>query len=208
MKTSCFASIRATDAERSRQLPSDTLIPEARAILTHAITISAQPQEIWPWLVQMGAGRGGWYSYDFVDNGGQASSTQIMPAFQQIAPGDLFPALPSVEDAFFVEVIEPDRNLILVVPDPNSGFRVSWEFLLQPFAQDQTRLIVRGRVSAKWLERDEGKSPFASGLRLIERVYSLLAKVPWGLMFPFAAFGHHLMQARQLRGIKHRAECL
>ena len=201
-----FACVRATPAERSLPLPGDRLIADPRAVLTHAITVSAQAQEIWPWLAQMGAGRGGWYSYDFIDNGGQPSAMKILSEFQQIMPGDVFPALPGVKDAFIVEVVEAERDLILVVPDSDSGFRVTWEFLLHPVDQSRTRLIVRGRVSGKWLDSDASTSPFAAGLRSIKRMYALLAKIPWRLMFPFVAFGHYIMQARQLKGIKSRVE--
>src|SRR5436309_3797687 len=69
-----FASVRATPNERRQPLPGDALIPDAAATVMHAITISTTPERIWPWLVQMGAGRAGWYSYDWVDNDGHPSA--------------------------------------------------------------------------------------------------------------------------------------
>jgi hypothetical protein len=60
----------------------------------HAITIRARPAEIWPWLVQMGCRRAGWYSYDGLDNGGVRSAERILPEFQQVQVGDIFPATP------------------------------------------------------------------------------------------------------------------
>src|SRR5262249_56126308 len=63
-----FVSVRAAPNERRQPLPGDALIPDAAATVMHAITIAATPERIWPWLVQMGAGRAGWYSYDWVDN--------------------------------------------------------------------------------------------------------------------------------------------
>ena len=63
-------AMRADHAERTRNLPGDRLVEKPIATITHAITIRRFPHKVWPWLVQMGAGRAGWYSYDFIDNGG------------------------------------------------------------------------------------------------------------------------------------------
>ena len=60
----------ATDDEVHRTMPGDGLIPDA-ASTTRAITIAAPAEQVWPWLVQLGYGRGGWYSYDWIDNDGQ-----------------------------------------------------------------------------------------------------------------------------------------
>ncbi|HYA63706.1 MAG TPA: hypothetical protein VED66_10900, partial [Candidatus Sulfotelmatobacter sp.] len=62
--------VRATPAETARTLAGDDLIPQPIGSVNHAITIRRPAREVWPWLVQMGAGRAGWYAYDFVDNGG------------------------------------------------------------------------------------------------------------------------------------------
>ena len=58
----------------SRTLPGDELVPFPRKIVTHSITINAPTEDVWPWLVQLGAGRAGWYSYDRIDNGGKPSA--------------------------------------------------------------------------------------------------------------------------------------
>jgi hypothetical protein len=68
-----FASVHATRSERRRPLPGDTLIPNSAATVMDAITINATPESVWPWLVQMGSGRAGWYSYAWVDNDVAAS---------------------------------------------------------------------------------------------------------------------------------------
>ena len=60
----------ATAFERRRPLPVDAMIPDALFTSTHAITIDAPPEQVWPWIAQMGAGRAGWYSWDAIDNGG------------------------------------------------------------------------------------------------------------------------------------------
>ena len=67
----------ATDAEVRRAMPGDDLIPDA-ASTTRAITIAAPAEQVWPWLVQLGYGRGGWYSYDWIDNDGQPSADRIL----------------------------------------------------------------------------------------------------------------------------------
>jgi hypothetical protein len=199
-----FASIRATLRERQRSLPGDSLIPDAAATVMHAITIAASPELVWPWLVQMGSGRAGWYSYDWVDNDGHPSANKIIPALQHVAPGDVLPSLPAAKDSFVVAAVESKRDLILTVPTAAGGLLVTWEFFLEPLAQHRTRLLVRGRVTDQWPAGGTGKPPASP--RPIERVYALLARVPRWLMVPVAMFGHAVMQARQLRGIKRRAE--
>jgi hypothetical protein len=68
----------AADEEVRRRMPGDDLLPEAAS--TRAIPIAAPPEQIWPWLVQLGYGRGGWYSYDWIDNDGQPSADRILPS--------------------------------------------------------------------------------------------------------------------------------
>ena len=83
-------SVRATHVEKIGRIPGDELIAMPIASLTHAITIDRSPQDVWPWLAQMGADRGGWYSYDTVDNGGRRSAERTFPEFQTTAEGSCF----------------------------------------------------------------------------------------------------------------------
>jgi hypothetical protein len=93
-------AVRATADEDNRLLPGDDLIASPLASLTNAVTIHASPRAVWSWLAQMGAGRAGWYSYDALDNGGQASAISIVPALQGLEVGMVFPALPGATDGF------------------------------------------------------------------------------------------------------------
>ena len=88
--TTCIATTR----EKHRRLPVDTIVPKPIFTSTHAITIDATPEQVWPWIAQMGAGRTGWYSWDAIDNGGTPSATSIRPDLQTIVPGDIMPAIP------------------------------------------------------------------------------------------------------------------
>ncbi len=99
-----------------------------------------------------GAGRAGWYSYDSIDNDGHPSATEVIPELQHLAVGDVVPALPGARDAFVVAAVEPLRDLVLAVPEAGGGHLVSWEFFLEPRA-DGVRMLVRGRVGAKWPAR-------------------------------------------------------
>ncbi|UCC38559.1 MAG: hypothetical protein JSV96_12080 [Candidatus Aminicenantes bacterium] len=186
-------------------MPGDSIIPRPMAAITHAIKIKAPPERVWPWLAQMGAGRGGWYSYDFIDNGGNPSAISILLQYQKVACGDVFPAIPGATDAFIAAVVEQPWNLVLTVPKKDGGNLVSWDFLLKPLDQGYTRLIVRARISPHWLERTENDAS-PDSLVLIERIYGVLAKIPRPLLLSVAGFGHRIMEARMLRGIKRRAE--
>jgi len=186
----------------------DELIPKPMASLTHAITIDTPSADVWPWLLQMGAGRAGWYSWDFIDNGGVRSAKSILLEHQSVEVGQVFPAIPGVEDVFVLKAMIPERQVVLCVPSSSDEYLVSWEFFLEPAADNATRLLVRARIADNWLielGRDIGAD---SGPILIERVYGLLAIVPRWIMLPIARIGHRIMQARMLRGIKRRAESL
>jgi hypothetical protein len=79
-------------------------------ISTHAITNDAPPEQVWPWMAQMGAGRAGWYSWDAIDNGRTASAMRVLPKLQTIVPGDVMPAVPGATDAFVVAAVDAPRD--------------------------------------------------------------------------------------------------
>jgi|SRR5208283_1002314 len=181
-----YASLQvcATSAERARTLAGDNLIPQPIGSVHHAITIRRPPSDVWPWLAQMGSGRAGWYSYDFIDNGGHHSSERILPDLQSISVGSVFPALPGVKDVFVVAQCEPEHSLVLSWRLPNGKYQTTWAFVLEQPQPGQTRLIVRGRVAAGY------------------RPYGL----PQWLAMPLGSVAHFIMQRKQLLNIARRAE--
>jgi hypothetical protein len=128
----------ATDAEVRRAMPGDDLIPDA-ASTTRAITIAAPAEQVWPWLVQLGYGRAGWYSYDWIDNDGQPSADRIIPELQQLQVGDQIPMLPEMGPR--VREVEPNRYF--VAGDQEAGV---WCLALYPTAR-RCRLVSRWRVN-------------------------------------------------------------
>ncbi len=207
----------ATRVERHRSLPGDELVPRPMWAVTHAITIDVPPEGVWPWLVQMGSGRAGWYAYDRIDNGGTPSANQMIPELQHLVVGDIMPWLPGAKDGFVVGEAIPERALVLLVPlqpvapssevaerPPPRSLRATWALVLEPADHSTTRLIARGRVSRDYLALQETNVPGKP--IFIERIYSLLAKLPLPLLFPIAGGGHYVMESRMLRGIKLRAE--
>jgi hypothetical protein len=121
--TPMLRSVRADRAERSRALPGDDLVAHPIASLTHAVAIRRPPRDVWSWLVQMGAGRAGWYSYDLVDNGGRHSVERIVPELQHIDIGAIMPAAPGVTDGFTVLRFAREHHLILGWLPPSGGRR-------------------------------------------------------------------------------------
>ena len=214
---------RASADERRRSLPGDELLPHPKWTITHAITINAPPEAVWPWVVQMGSGRAGWYAYDHIDNAGVPSARRIIPELQHLAVGDVMPWLPGAKDGFIVREIIPQRALVYIVPlqlraqdsaaasgsSSPAAVRTSVALILEPMDRGRTRLISRGRISEDWLASQGARATTSRKPKfLIERVYGLMAKVPWALLIPMASFGHYLMESRMLRGIKRRAEAL
>jgi hypothetical protein len=115
-------------------------------------------------------------------------------------------AVPGAKDAFVVAAVDPPHDLVLTVPDGDGGEAVSWEHFLESIDGDRTRLILRGRVSSRWLDRSRPSSPDGHRRIFIEHVYALLARLPRSLLFGVAGLGHRIMEARHLRGIQRRAE--
>lgn len=198
--------------EGERAFPGDDLIPDPDSSETRGIDIEAPPDKVWPWLAQMGFGRGGWYSYDAIDMGG-SSSRQVLPEFQQLAVGDVLPTYPG--GGFLAKVVDPGRALVLYsdatlakaqleeakAKGAESGtanvrasdavmaasqppdFAASWAFVLEPMDGNRTRLLER--VRAKF---DESGAPWMR--------YTL----------PLMGFGVFVMERQHMIGVRDRAE--
>lgn len=103
----------ATEEEVGRSLPGDDLLPHKKTKMTIATTIHAPAAQVWPWLIQIGCQRAGWYSYDLLDNGGLPSAERIVDAYQHLEIGDEVPFTPDGKMGFPVANIEPGKALIL-----------------------------------------------------------------------------------------------
>jgi hypothetical protein len=202
------------DPEAStKPLPGDDLVPKPVAEETRTLTIDAPPDAVWPWLVQMGYGRAGWYSYDAMDMRGK-SAERIVPAWQSIAVGDVVPHSPG--GGFAVRVVEPGRALGLyndtamveaqakaeaardegVVETAPAGLAASGA-LLTTMPND---------FAISWVFVLE---PLDGGrTRLIERFRLRVgaAGPSFKAVGPVLRFGLFVMLQRQMLGIKERAE--
>jgi len=149
----------ATAAETRCSLTGDDLIPDPNLNATRAITIRAGADDVWPWLVQLGQGRGGFYSYDRLENlaGCDIHSADVVnPAWQHLEVGDLVRLAPEV--ALTVAVVDPPRTLVLrggVMPgQATAPYDFTWTFHLVAVSPVETRLLVRERYSyAQWWAR-------------------------------------------------------
>jgi hypothetical protein len=125
-----------------------------------AVTVHAPTEEVWPWFLQLGCQRGGWYSYDLLDNGGVPSADRILPEFQQLEVGDIVKAVPKGDFGFPVAMIIPNQQLTLAGttntetgevadlgdPDLKAYFSGNQTFLLNSVNENETRLIFRMRI--------------------------------------------------------------
>jgi hypothetical protein len=175
----------ATDVELKAVLPGDELVPDADLTATRAITVRAAADVVWPWIAQLGQGRGGFYSYDFLENlmGCDIhTAARVVPEWQSIDVGDTIYLHPEV--GLIVAVVDPGRALVLRggvpigrTPPP---YDFTWTFVVRDQADGTTRLVVRERYG-------------------YSRRWACLAVEPAELI-SFA------MSQRMLRGIKQRAE--
>ncbi len=179
----------STKDEVQRSLPGDDLVPNPRFVWNQAITINAPAAEVWPWLVQIGNQRAGWYSWDAIHrllgvagsvDDPRGSANRIIPELQNLEVGDVIRMMP--EDmgmpGYTVVSIEPDRALVTHIDDENGA---SWVWVLDPVDAEITRLIVRFRQ--KW-------EPGLMGLAI----------------WIGDELGSLVMQPKTLSGIKQRAE--
>lgn len=174
----------ATDDELRLVLPGDELLAKANLLSTRAITIAATPAEVWPWIVQLGQGRGGFYSYDRLENlvGARIHNAEmIVPEWQHLSVGDEVKLAPEV--ALQVARVDAERTVVLrggvplgKMPAP---YDFTWAFVISEVDDGRTRLVVRERYAyLRW----------------------------WtGLMVEPTEVVSFLMTQRMLRGIRDRA---
>lgn len=168
----------ATPAEVDGAMPGDDLLGTTAFCATRAVTIDASPSAVWPWLVQIGFGRAGFYSYDLLDNLGRPSAERIIPELQMVGVGSVAAPMASPvneRNSFRVAMVEPER--VLGWSKPGS----TWVWTLDPIdGGRRTRLVTR-----------------------IKESYTM----PWALVTaPLMEIADFPMMRKQLLGIKRRAE--
>jgi hypothetical protein len=140
-----YSTWGASEAEVKKRLPGDDQVPDPNLESTRAITIQAPMAEVWPWLVQMGQGRGGLYSYERLENlagCNMHNASRIIPEQQHVEIGDKVRLSQNDSTPYFVvTAIEPGRAIILGGDDPPT----TWGFILEPIDKNSTRLIIRFR---------------------------------------------------------------
>jgi hypothetical protein len=169
----------ATPSELAEAMPGDELVRDAQFIATRAITIDAPPEAVWPWLVQVGCLRAGWYSDDLLDNLARPSATAIIPDLQHLEIGQRVPMSPKPTDrsSLTVDSFEVDRWLLWTTPDS------TWVWQLTRIEPDGTRLVARINARYDW------RHPLRASLGLL-----------------LMELGDFAMLRRMMRGIKARAE--
>lgn len=185
----------ATDDEVRRPFPAHELIPDGTRGATMAVTIDAPPDRVWPWLAQMGTDRGGWYSWDRLDNFGRHSARRIHREWQDIRLGDGMLGTPDGSEWWEVAALEPGRLLVLRMsldlrgrhfdprgPRPRRFTDSTWGFLLEEEPGRRTRLVVSGY----WAFRP----------RWLQPLIGILVLEP----------SHWVMQTRQFANLRRRAE--
>jgi hypothetical protein len=176
-----------------RSLPGDDGVPQPQIASTRGIAIHAPTTAVWPWLVQMGWKKAGWYSYDRIDNDGIPSAERIVPDLLGLQIGDVVPE--GADVGWTLQALEPNRLLLLTAHEPMRGVDwvqrrdSTWLFLLEEVGTQQSRLIERSRTTLTLSEHT-----------LLGKI--LAARLGTRLL----ALGDFVMAHRQMHGINHRAE--
>jgi hypothetical protein len=169
----------ATEAELTRSMPGDMEVTAPSFDATRGVTVQAPVEAIYPWIVQIGMTRAGWYSYDLLDNLGRPSAERLLPEHQQIYPGQLIPMSPDGKYGIYVKAFRENEWILW----HDQAGDTTWFWGLYPDGNGRTRLVARVRMKYRW------NSPAA--------VFNLLIE-----------FCDWFMLRKCLLGIKARAEAL
>lgn len=133
-----------------RALPGDALLPQASYALTHHINIEAPPEMVWPYLMQLGCDRAGWYSIDWLDHGGVPSVDHLVPGWETRKVGDRLSATPAQDSFFEVLALEEKKHFVIGGETQRFGgpYKMTWAFILEPIGEDATHLISRTRAES------------------------------------------------------------
>src|ERR1700704_2076972 len=137
----------ATPEEVGEVMPGDEVVAAPTFNATRAVTVNASPEAIWPWLVQIGFGRAGWYSYDLLDNLGRHSSESIVVELQHIEVGDLVPLGPGEGSGMFVKEFVVNQSMLWWT---GKNEQTTWAWALYPTSEGTTRLVTRVRAPFSW----------------------------------------------------------
>ena len=170
----------AMDEEINASYPGDELVPNPRITYTRAVSIAAAPEEIYPWIAQLGADKGGMYSYTWLEaliQCPQTNADRIHEEWQGLEVGDKVLMCPdeNMPPAYLVAMIEENQTIVLGHKEKEDWIEV-WQFNLVPQDDGTTRLVIRSRSAAEgWF---------------------------WDAIRP----GEFIMMRRMMLGIKERAE--
>jgi hypothetical protein len=183
----------ASHEEWLATMPGDELVPDPVLLSTRAVTIEAPPEAVWPWLAQIGQGRGGLYSYDALENlvGLDIHSLDtLLPEDQRVSQGDLVRLGKPGSPCFSVVSVDADRSLVLVSADPvteqpvptpvTDGMGATWQWLVRP---------IRGGAATRLVSRQRNAHPDNQ-------------RIMWRIVEPIG----FVMERRMLLGIKDRVE--
>ena len=143
---------RPDDADVKRR--GDALLPDARYALDHGVDIEAPPALVWPWLMQLGCDRGGWYSLDALDHDHQPSVGKLLPEWRTRAVGDRLAITPEQASFYTVRLVEPERAFVIGGEgDRLTGHaELTWEWAIEPLGTDACHLAtrIRARGAPRW----------------------------------------------------------
>jgi hypothetical protein len=137
----------ATPEDLARIMSGDEIVQRPTFNATRVVTINARPEDIWPWIVQIGFGRAGWYSYDLFDNLGRRSAEHIVAELQHIEIGDLIPLGPGEGSGMFVKEFVLNRSILWWT---GKDGQTTWAWGLYPTSGGATRLVTRVRAPFSW----------------------------------------------------------